>query len=359
VTRSRFSILIFLVLATALACAQTGPAPDLYLLRLEHGSAYSDSCVLLQKTGAYHLEIDDGDNTKVLEGSLTSDELQQVVIDLKNVLEAISQGQIEEPLLGHRDLLKLDVERHGHWGEVRFLSTESQEPYRQSLQPIVRWLSDLHKLPHKELSEDAAKNNCLAPGKIVLKKRSNETTPPSAKASSSPHVPSSQPSSPVSPNPSPALLRVDSFGLKSDVFHQECVLIVEDGSYRAEQRAQKSGHTGITTKINGGQLTPIEISQLKEVLSNPALARIRHRESSHLERPVMGQMMELNISRSSGLQDIVLSSTFDQPGIPFFYSGDGDISTARPLLKFLAEHVENNGLGAIDPNLRNGCQSAP
>jgi hypothetical protein len=45
--------------------------------------------------------------------------------------------------------------------------------------------------------------------------------------------------------------------------------------------------------------------------------------------------------------------------VPFFYSGDGDIQSAQPLLKFLAEHIWMNNSGGLDPNLRNGCQDAP
>jgi hypothetical protein len=350
---------VLMTLATAFVSAQTASDLAPYLFRLEHGNAYSRDCVLLQKSGSYHLELEDVDNIKIFEGSLKPDELQQVLNNLKTLVEALSQGQIEEPLVGHSELLKLDVARHGRWSEVRFLSVESQEPYRQSLQPMIRWLNNLHKSPHKELSEDAGKNNCLVPRKIVLKKRDE----PSLRASSdvaSRYAPA--PSQPDAPPRAPrplALLRVDSFGTKSDVFHSDCVLIAEDGSYRAENRSQKSGRKTIDTRLNGGQLTPTELAELQQLLSNSALADIRHRKTSHMELPVSGEMLELKIARPSGLQEIVLSSTFNRRDIPFFYSGDGDIANARPLLKFLSEHINNNGLGSLDPQLRNGCTDAP
>lgn len=351
---------ILVTLTITIARAQTASDLVPYLFRLEHGNAYSSACVLVQKSGDYHLELEDVDSAKVFEGSLKPDELQQVVSNLTSLIEALSQGRIEEPLIVHSDLLKLDISRNGRWSEVRFLSIESQQPYRQSLQPMVRWLNDLHKLPHRELSEDAGKNNCLVPRKIVLKKRDElpHSSPDIAvrgtiQAPQQPDVPV-----PVPPKPR-ALLRVDSFAVESGVFHQDCALIVEDGSYRAEQRSQKSGTKRVDIKLNGGQLTPTELSQLQNLLADSGLAEIQHRKTSHLELPVSGEMLELKISRPSGVQEIVLSSTFNRRDIPFFYSGDGDIHHARPLLKFLSEHVNNSGLGALDPQLKNGCTDAP
>jgi hypothetical protein len=344
------------MLAFRSACAQAESEP--YLLRLEHETMSSDSCVLLQKTGVYHLELTETGDTKVFEGALNPTQLQQVSVDVEGLTEELSQRRIEEPLIVHRELLKLDISNHGRWSEVSFLSTESQEPFRQSLQPLIRWLNDLHKLPHKEVSEDAGKNNCLAPTKIALKKRGDGLQSASGTSNVGANAPA-QPSARAPSRAPAALLRLDSLGLKSSTYFQNCVLVLDDGSYRTEDRSQKNGSKKVDTRINGGKLTPIEISQLQEILSTSALAEIRHRETSRLELPVSGEILELKIPRPSGLQDIVLSSTFDRPGIPFFYSGDGSIARAQPLLNFLSEHVTAKTFGSLDPQLRNGCTEAP
>jgi hypothetical protein len=347
-------------LPTVLVSAQSDSDLAPYLLRLEHGDAYSSTCVLLKKSGEYHLEIGDVENTRVIEGSLKADDLQPLMTRLRAVLDAVSQKRIEEPLIAHRELLKLDFPRNGRWFEVSFLSAESQQPYRESLQPIIHWLNDLHKLPHKELTEYAGKNNCLVPTKIVLKKRSekapvaaavpNPVTPPS------PSLPTAQPAKPEPPG---AILRVSQMGMKSGVAEQRCTLVVANGAYRTELRTQKTSSNKVHTKIDGGMLTPPELSELQQILDAPALADIRHRKTSRLALPMSGEMLELEIGRSSGPQEVVLSSTFNRRDIPFFYSGDGDIARAQPLLKFLAEHVQNNGLGGLDPQLRNDCTDAP
>ena len=346
-------------LVPALAYAQVESAP--YLLRMEHTSLESRGCVLLRKTGFFHLESDNGESTKVFEGMLDADKLARIQHDLQaSQLEALSQEQIEEPLIRRSDYLRLDISRDDHTQELTFRSAESQERYRQLLQPLIRWLNDLHKVPHKELSEDAGKNNCLPPSKIALKKRSDEVPSGHASAVGKNSAPadSSKPAD-AKPEPVPILLQLGSLSMKAHGARQACVLVVGNGLYRAEQEEQKEGSKRVETKITGGQFTPEELSQLQQLLDASAIAGIHHRKTSHMTLPMSGEMLNLQIYRTSGLQDVVLSSTFNRRDIPFFYSGDGDISRAQPLLNFLTEHVWTAGSGRLDPKLRNDCQSAP
>jgi hypothetical protein len=358
VTGSRILNLILFLLATEFAAAQSYSSP--YLLRLEHAASEAHVCVLLQKSGAFHMESDGVDSTKVFEGQLSAERLLQVERDLHDTaLEALSQKQIEEPLIHRRDVLHVDISRGDHWQELTFYSAESQEPYRQSLAPLVRWLNELHRLPHKELSEDAGKNNCLAPGEIVLKKRGDESPVESASGNRNAAIAPQTPPRVPKREPAEALLRVFSMSAKSDVVRQGCVLITADGTYRAEERAQKVASKRVQTKITGGKITPDEIAQLQQAIDASALAKIRHRKTSHLVLPMSGEMLNLQISRPSGVQELVLSSTFARRDVPFFYSGDGDISSAQALLKFIADHIWTDGSGGLDPGLRNDCQDAP
>jgi len=351
--------LLLCTLTPALAWAQVESAP--YLLRMEHTSLESHDCVLLQKTGFFHLESDSGDSTKVFEGNLSPDRLRQIQNELQEGgLRALAQEQIEEPLIRKSEFMRLEISRDDHWQELTFRSAESQEPYQKSLQPIIRWLNDLHRLPHKELSEDAGKNNCLAPSKIALKKRSEGVSPEPPRTTGKNRAPvdSSNPTA-TKLEPVPTLLQLGSLSVKSHTVRQACVLIVANGFYRAEEQEQKEGRKRVETKITGGQFVPEEISQLQQLLNDPVIAGIHHRKTSHMTLPMSGEMLNLQIYRTSGLQDVVLSSTFNRRDIPFFYSGDGDISSAQPLLKFVNEHVWTAGSGRLDPSLRNDCQSAP
>jgi len=358
---SRFTIVasLFFVLLPALAFSQVETSP--YLLRMEHTSLESHQCVLLRKTGFFHLEVDGDDSTRVFEGTLSARELGRLKNNLQDPqLKALSQKQIEEPLIRKPEFLALNISRRENGQQLVFRSAESQEPYWKSLQPIVQWLNNLHKQPHKELSEDAGKNNCLAPGKIALKKRTEEAPSASAAATSNQTAPMDS-SNPTAPKPGSAstLLQLSSLSVKSHLTRQACVLIVANGLYRAEEQQQKEGSKKVETKITGGKFAPEEISQLQQLLNDPGIAGIRHRKTSRAVVPMSGEMLNLQIYRASTLQDVVLSSTFNRRDVPFFYSGDGDISSAQPLLQFLNEHVWTAGAGRLDPGLRNACQSAP
>ena len=145
----------------------------------------------------------------------------------------------------------------------------------------------------------------------------------------------------------------------SGAAEQRCVLVKGDGAYRTERRVQKVGSKKVETKIDGGKMSPVEFSEFENILNDPVLSSIRHRKTSRLVLPMSGEMLDLEIFRSSGPEELVLSSTFNQRDVPFFYSGDGDIASARRLLEFIAGHVDTNPLGALDPGQRNDCSDAP
>lgn len=258
---SILKLLLFL-LAPALAWAQVGSS--LYLLRMEHTKFESHDCVLLRKTGFFHLEFDSGESTKVFEGTLNANRIRQIHSDLQERgFQTLSQEKIEEPLIRRPEFLRLEVSRDDHWQELIFRSAESQEPYRRSLQPLVRWLDDLHKAPHKELSEDAGKNNCLPPGKIALKKRSGEVSSETAPTAGKNFPPADSSNRQPKSEAVPTLLQVSSLTVKSHAVRQTCVLIIANGFYRAEEEEQKQGSKRMETKITGGRFAPDEISQLQ------------------------------------------------------------------------------------------------
>ncbi len=355
-----FQILAFISLLLTSATASAQVEYSAYLLRLEHTTFGAHECVLLKKNGFFHLESDSGDSTRVFEGFLGTERLGQVVAELQDdKLQKLSQKQIEEPLNPKPEFLQLDISRGDDWQGLKFFSAESQEPYRRSLQPLIRWLDDLHKVPHKEFSEDAGKNNCLPPRKIALKKRGEEVAHESATIRANPALVPPKGTPVARPDAEPALLRLSSLGVKSHVVHKTCFLIIANGFYRAEEREQKEGSRTIKTKITGGKFAPEELSELQGLLDDPAIAEIHHRKTSRMVLPMTGEMLNLQIYKNSGVQDVVLSTTFKRREVPFFYSGDGDIRSAEPLLKFLAEHIWTNNVGGLDPALTNDCLDAP
>ena len=322
---------------------------------------------MLQSSGAFHLEINNGDSVRVFEGTLRTNELAAIEADLNSAtLVSLSQSLIQEPLIRTRhDELQLTIFRGESWQDLFFQSSDSQQPFKHSLQPLIHWLDGLPKVPHRELSEDEGENRCLPLGVIALRKRgeaSAETLTPKTTM----HVlyggPTPQPQPPSQPMVSEStlpLLLLHSFENKTLSAHESCALIGENGMYRFEDRTQNAGKP-VKTKITAGRIGPNELQQLHQILNDPALAQIQHHEPpGHGDVPMMEDRLEIFISRATGPQHFILSSRFNRPDFPTFYRGDADSDTAVLLRTFLSEHLESNTAGILDPTKRNGCSEAP
>jgi hypothetical protein len=335
-----------------------GAPAQSYLLRIEHQNRETHSCALAQNTGAFHLEAEDGRGIRVIEGTLSGEQLLGLRRDLNNgALATLSQEQIEEPIVRDvRDLLQLDIFRHDRWQNLLFQTAESQEPFKRSLQPLVRWLDRLSGLPHRELSEDAGKNNCLPPKKIALKQRSARQ--PQQQAGASAYLKPSIAMVPPAPGPPPAsaVLRLVHVKVGFGTARQKCVLFADDGKYRFEDQTQRSQRTGLNTRVMQGRINEQEMLELRTILEQQSLREIRHHEPpGGIEVRMMGDMLHLWIARDAGFQEIVLSTNQRQTG--YFYTGDGASSAADPLLKFVAEHVESNT--TMSSARRNECTEIP
>jgi hypothetical protein len=358
-------LLAFLLVSAALG--QGYPANYPYLLRLDHSNFEGHSCALLQNTGAFHLEVDSGDDTKVFEGVVPASALLEVAQAINSdPLSSLLQGGIEEPLIRTRhDELQVTIFRGGAWQDLYFRSSDSQRPFKQALQPLIRWLDRMHKFADRELSEDEGKNNCLPPKAIALRKRDAgaPSQPVTVKTTrrivSANRTPQARPSPPVIPSPTSALLRVYFFENKNSSAHESCALVADDGRYRFEDRTQKAGKP-VDTRIEEGRITGEQRRELNNILSDPAIERIKHREPPGARAvPMFGDMLQLSISRPTGTQELVLSSAYARPGLPGFYRGDGDLHDADKLLKFLAEDIEGSPGKRLPKDARNGCAEAP
>jgi hypothetical protein len=361
----RRSLLVFFFVSSALGQAYSADYP--YLLRLDHSSFEGHSCALLQNTGAFHLEVDSGDDVKVFEGVIPKDQLSEIQSDLSsNLLVNLSQAQIQEPLIRTRhDELQVTVFRGGALQDLYFRSSDSQLPFKQVLKPLVHRLDSSRKLSNRELSEDEGKNNCLPPKAIALRRR--EAGPPlqpltvktTRRILSAERTPQARPSPPVTPPSISALLRVYFFESKTSSAHESCALVADNREYRFEDRTQKTGNP-VDTKITAGQITGEQLQQLKQILDDPAIKAIKHREPAGSRViPMFGDMLQLSISRPTGTQELVLSSAYKRPGMPAFYRGDGDLHDADRLLKFLAEHVEGSEGERLPKDTRTGCADTP
>jgi hypothetical protein len=355
------SLVPLLLLVTAgSVSAQVNASDHSYLLRLERANSQGNACVLLQKTGFFHLETDRDERARVFEGTIAANQLSEIERALNDSsLASLTQRQIEEPLMNaRRDTLQLHIFRGDHWQDLLFESSDSQEPFKHSLTILTGLLNDLGKWPHQEFTEEEGRNNCLPPKPIKLKKRppDSPSNPVASLASSPKPVIALRPSRPSPPVTVSPLVRLFSTKVSSSFENQSCVLLTDDGSYRFEDRIQKNGSKQVKTEVFAARISDEQLAQFRQILADPGLQKIGHHEPpGNAPVSVQGDMIDISIARPNGTQRLVLSSGFNRRQVGFFYGGDADIRVARPLLKFLGEHIESNKSGALDPSLRNEC----
>lgn len=343
-----------LVLACAASYGETKPAS--YLLRLAHENFEGNACVLLQEDGRFHYENGDRYYTRVYEGRAPAAQLNEVN-ELVQKLSTISQKQIEEPLIhGPYDLVDIGFTQDGAWRELLFRTAEGQAPYKKSLQPLLQWMDRLHKLPHRQFSEEAGKQNCLPRHRLRLIPRDEyvEQPPPPMPG---PNAATSQPTLAPKPAAIPAkvtpLLQLGMLTRNSLGARQSCTLVASDGQFRFEARAQSSGSKSVKTFFTKGRLAPEDLQTLHSLLDAPALAKLRHHEPpGGMALNIMGQVIELYIARGAGVQELILTDSTHRN--TFFFGGDGDVSRADGLLKFVHQHLESKAAPGASAD-RNGC----
>ncbi len=355
------ALAIFLLTVTKFAASEEKASS--YLLRMARETRQGTACLLLQDTGAFHFELTDGDDdTRVFEGELSPMQLETTLANM-HALYGISQSQIEEPLLpGSPDLLDVRFLQDGEVRELVFQSSQSQQPYSPQLQPLLRWMDRLRRLPHRELSEDVGKHNCLPRRNLVLKRRegvafqsSRRHTQIAGPSSASPQPPAAATMQPQTP----LLFRSELFQeTSSNAAQLRCALVSSDGRYRFEYREQKGDRRKIANRIARGKVAPGELVSLQKLLDARPLASIRHRKPPDgMELYVSGSVLELLIHRSAGVQDLILTDSKYRNN--FFYAGDADISGAGELLRFVKEHLEINASPAQSISELNGCSALP
>src|SRR5207302_78544 len=133
----RLGIAVTLLLTSA-AFSQAEPVP--YILRLSHENLSGTTCALLQQDGTFHSEVGDRYSTRVYQGKIPGEQVTEVEGALQKLTQ-VSQRQIEEPLIhGPYDTVDVAFTERGRWRALLFQTTDSQAPYKKSLEPLLHWM---------------------------------------------------------------------------------------------------------------------------------------------------------------------------------------------------------------------------
>src|SRR3989442_15970668 len=142
----RWMILPFLLCSIGLAFGQDAPTSQTgaipYFLRLERLRPYVDVCILVRSDGQYHLEILEREKIRILEGTLSTtvlDGLKQTASSEK--LIELQQQDIRTPLVeSGKDEGLVSNLRLGRWQKLKISGEPTHGPYREVIEPFLKWL---------------------------------------------------------------------------------------------------------------------------------------------------------------------------------------------------------------------------
>ncbi len=267
--RAQSVLLVFGIFVSSWAQTQsnaqgTETAASVYLLRLERARFLQSVCVLLSGNGQYHLERHTLQKVRVFEGSLDADELRSVVHILSgDRLFNLEQKQIPDLMLkSDNDQVMLEIHRPGSWQQLVFPDSASREPFRDAMDPLLKWFEAVNKRKMHELSEEAGRNNCLPPSKPEFtQRRETQSQQPVTSTPPSANVPP--------PLPTYALQMFDNRMVNYQT-QVSCLLVATSGAYHLVKQS-KSYNKGLSNMVLDGTLNPPELASLRAILDAPDL----------------------------------------------------------------------------------------
>ena len=290
-------VLVLFVLSASLfqALAQTSmpgtqESPS-YLLRLERTKVGKDVCVLLQKNGQYHLEHHTAKERRIYEGTLNSDELRTISqIITGNQLSNLKQAQIPESMVhyGGYDVILLAVFRTGGWQQLRFVNEDARVPFRDSLDPLLRWLDVLQKRKEPEVSDGRPSSDCQP-----LKELSSPEQRPSPNALPEPNGPASQTDSDdstsdesgpgarmvLSRNQNNYIFRMEETKEQSGSIVSTCAIVSASGSYHWVREFKVRGGAKGESRVLDGTLSQPALASIHAILDTPDIKAERSVEA--------------------------------------------------------------------------------
>jgi hypothetical protein len=264
-------ILASLVFSSSSLLSQQEPGSESqYLFRLERLQRHADVCVLVRRDGQYHLESLQTEKVRIFEGTLAPEKLATLEQLLsRDEFLKLRQADIPTPLLADLDQLLVSTFRSKGWQNLRFWDEASRKPYKDLLDPLWEWLESVQKQKAKELTEEAARNNCLPPEKIEFHSRAKEDAPQSPAVSVSPQ--------------NNFVFRMVNRNIEMGKIENSCVIVLPSGAYHFRRSQRGLDSKQVRTTVFDGNLSQDAIGSLRQILDSDEL-RNRASETPPRER---------------------------------------------------------------------------
>ncbi len=252
------------------------------LLRLERVRNRQGVCVLLRGNGQYHLEHHTAEKVRVFEGNLDSDETIQLVrIVSADQLYRLGRKQITDPMLKVDDdeVILAVLRPQEIWQQLFLPDSQSRDPYRESLVPLLNWLDRLQKRKGRELSEEEGRNNCRPFVNLQFTPRPAKKGEPRTNIASvatapiggtTPSVTAPGPQGVVAGGKAYVLRMFDSAFVKGTI-EMSCTLVTPSGAYHFVKQSRDYGSQKVRSQVLNGTFDETQIAALRQLLDAPEL----------------------------------------------------------------------------------------
>jgi hypothetical protein len=186
--------------------------------------------------------------------------------------------------------------RDHRWQQLTFLAPDSRKPYREALDPILRWFQELQKERPSATRAEGTATRCMpaVPPKTTLADGSE--TPKAA---------------PVI-NPRNVFLFKISFNhFYGGLIETNCTVVFPDGNYHRESiKANTSGEQ--KDRVFEGHLESAAVASLKTLLEASELKNSpSNRSEVHSDLARESQLTALDVLRGNTVQHLVFVSSFN------------------------------------------------
>lgn len=346
--------LIWCVLAGLAVWGQTAASDNTPLMRIERQIRVEDTCMLVRNDGQFHLErvVLGLGKTRIFEGNLPADSFSQLQQMLNaDELKQLSQSQIKMDLVNEDlDHLLLAVNRANSWQSLNFPTSKSRKPFKNSLDPLVKWL-ERNMQQQNPLPPETALTRCMPPSENATK------------AATPAGVPGLEPATAASTaqaakNPYLLTIVEDHFFADTTTtavgFRQEnvshkaertCVIVYQSGRYRLEKSRQEAD-AAIKTDVYHDTLGADQIKELRQLLDAPNLVKLQHQRADVGMTVKEGEIVSVVIPRGAATQRLSFASYFgirtQEAGLrDNLHAGvDAELPTIKPVRSWLKANVE-------------------
>jgi hypothetical protein len=352
-----------------------------YLLRISRVIPHLESCVLVRRDGGYHLERDHDESSDVYEGELSAEELSRLQHWLDDEqLRALTRDQIVTPLASQaEDEVQINIFRGDQWQDLLFLSSESRTPIH-ALARLVEWFNGLHNSPHRTISEDVGRNNCMTPGKIAFSTRPSTRSAPAQSTEARPggqNPDAPQQNNAKAPGGAVQLLAPDAYLLRwlHESFDRSgvdstCAIVYASGLFHVEHSSQAFGGK-VRAKIYQSTIDGSQKQELQGILTDANLRAVdkgnlpdeffEKLQPGHTSMDIRFLLSEATfvwIPREKAVQNLAFASDLRVQSAlgNHYYTSDKNAKYIRPLEKWVRSELRTDKTSLVEGATASFCE---